>query len=108
MTRPEHPFDAPWQAQAFALTLALHKQGLFTWVEWTAALSDALGADAQDGAMYYQCWVFALERLIDQKTGTTEAQRANLAHAWRRAAQATPHGEPIKLENDPEASLICQ
>ncbi|WP_296479177.1 nitrile hydratase accessory protein [Roseinatronobacter sp.] len=108
MTRPEHPFDAPWQAQAFALTLALHEQGLFTWGEWTAALSDALGADAQDGAMYYQCWVFALERLIDQKTGTTEAQRANLAHAWRRAAQATPHGEPIKLENDPEASLICQ
>ena len=105
MNRPEHPFAAPWQAQAFAMTVSLHEQGVFTWAEWTAALSDALGADTRDGAMNYQCWVLALERLIDQKTGTTEAQRADLALAWRRAAQATPHGHPIKLDNDPEASV---
>ena len=27
-------FAEPWQAQAFAMTLALHQNGLFTWVEW--------------------------------------------------------------------------
>ena len=27
-------FTAPWQAQAFAMTLALHERGVFTWPEW--------------------------------------------------------------------------
>ena len=29
-------FAAPWQAQAFALTLSLHERGAFTWKEWAA------------------------------------------------------------------------
>ena len=37
---PEGPvFAEPWQAQAFALTLSLHEQGLFTWPEWAATWS---------------------------------------------------------------------
>jgi hypothetical protein len=27
-------FSAPWEAQAFAMVLALHERGLFTWPEW--------------------------------------------------------------------------
>jgi Nitrile hydratase beta subunit, N-terminal len=27
-------FEAPWQANAFAMTLALHQRGVFTWTEW--------------------------------------------------------------------------
>ena len=97
---PDRPFDAPWQAQAFAMTVALHDRGVFTWPEWTAALSEALAEDT--GAAYYDCWLAALETLLDQKLGTTDAQRAALARAWARAAEATPHGHPIRLENDPE------
>jgi len=26
-------FREPWEAQAFAMTLALHEHGLFTWAE---------------------------------------------------------------------------
>lgn len=96
---PDRPFDAPWQAQAFAMTVALHDQAVFTWPEWTAALSEALADD--DGAAYYDCWLAALETLLDRKLGTTDAERAALAQAWRRAAEATPHGHPILLENDP-------
>ena len=32
-------FREPWEAQAFALALALHERGLFTWKEWAAALA---------------------------------------------------------------------
>ena len=95
----DHPFDAPWQAQAFAMTVALQDRGVFTWPEWTAALSKALADDT--GAAYYQCWIAALETLLDRKLGTTDAQRSALTQAWGRAAEATPHGHPIRLENDP-------
>lgn len=106
MNAPEHPFDAPWQAQAFAMIVALHEQGLFTWGEWTAALSEALKAGGPDGAEYYLCWVVALETILDAKLGTTGAQRADLEQAWHRAARATPHGQPICLMNDPEAAPV--
>ena len=32
-------FGEPWEAQAFAITLALHQRGLFTWTEWSARLA---------------------------------------------------------------------
>ena len=32
-------FGAPWEAQAFAMALALHERGVFTWPEWAAALA---------------------------------------------------------------------
>ena len=31
-------FNAPWEAQAFAMTLALHERGMFDWNEWAASL----------------------------------------------------------------------
>ncbi|RUW45405.1 nitrile hydratase accessory protein, partial [Mesorhizobium sp. M1A.F.Ca.ET.072.01.1.1] len=27
-------FAEPWQAEAFAITVALHDSGLFSWSEW--------------------------------------------------------------------------
>jgi nitrile hydratase accessory protein len=85
------------------MVVTLHDRGLFTWPEWTAALSDALRAGETDGADYYQCWLVALETLIDRKLGTTGAERSALARAWGRAAAETPHGVPIRLDNDPQA-----
>lgn len=86
------------------MTVALYEQGVFTWPEWTAALSDALAAGEPEDAGYYTCWLTALERLLDQKLGTTGTERVALAGAWCRAASATPHGHPIRLENDPDAA----
>jgi nitrile hydratase accessory protein len=99
-------FAAPWEAQAFAMTLALHERGLFSWKEWASALAAeikrAQGAgDPDDGSTYYRHWLAAIERLVGEKGVTSEAALAERRDAWDRAAHATPHGQPILLENDP-------
>ncbi len=99
-------FAAPWEAQAFALTLALHARGLFTWGEWAAALAGAIrdaqaSGDPDDGSTYYAHWLTALERLAGSTGIADPAALAERRAAFERAAHATPHGEPILLENDP-------
>ena len=99
------PFFEPWQAQAFALVVGLHEQGVFSWHEWAQSLSTELkkpGA-AQDGSDYYRCWLIALEKLLDQKKIAGSGEVEQVAAAWSRAAHATPHGQPILLENDPHS-----
>ena len=97
--QPDEPvFEAPWQAEAFALVVALHDQGLFTWPEWT----ETLGAEIASGDPYYDCWLRALEALLRNKQVADTAEIDALTAAWHRAAHATPHGKPILLENDPE------
>ncbi|WP_430699042.1 nitrile hydratase accessory protein [Mesorhizobium dulcispinae] len=96
-------FAEPWQAQAFAMTVALHDEGLFSWSEWAEALSAEVkkpGA-ASDGRDYYEHWLAALEKLLSTKGVAGKVEVDALAAAWERAAHATPHGKPILLENDP-------
>nr|WP_292764405.1 nitrile hydratase accessory protein [Mesorhizobium sp.] len=96
-------FAEPWQAQAFALTLALHERGLFSWSEWADALSAEVKKPdaATDGSDYYERWVAALESLLALKSVALTPEVDAVAAAWERAAYATPHGKPILLENDP-------
>ncbi len=99
----EPVFAEPWQAEAFALTVALHGKGLFSWSEWAEALSAEVkqpGA-ASDGHDYYVHWLAALEKLLARKGVAGKTEVDELAAAWERAAHATPHGKPILLENDP-------
>jgi nitrile hydratase accessory protein len=65
----EPVFRAPWEARAFALTVALHEQGLFTWGEWAAALGKSLAGGKPDGSDYYERWVEALESLLPLPEG---------------------------------------
>ncbi|WP_372425718.1 nitrile hydratase accessory protein [Salinarimonas chemoclinalis] len=102
---PEAPaFSQPWQANAFALAVALNARGVFGWSEWARTLSGALaetpGAEA-GGEGYWTAWVAALERLCAEKGLAGTAALAERAAAWERAAEATPHGVAIRLENDP-------
>ena len=103
---PDAPvFAEPWQAEAFAMTVALHDKGLFSWGEWAQALSAQVkkpGA-ATDGHDYYEHWLAALESLLDAKGLAAKPEVDAMAQAWERAAHATPHGRPILLENDPES-----
>ncbi len=99
-------FGAPWEAQAFAMTLALHERGLFGWEEWAEALSAAIrraqdAGDCDDGSTYYRHWLAALEALVGAKGIASEETLSARRDAWDRAAHATPHGAPILLENDP-------
>jgi nitrile hydratase accessory protein len=102
---PDAPvFAEPWQAQAFALAVALHQRGVFTWSEWAAALSKQVASPdaAQDGSDYYQHWLAAIEALLSEKGVAGSQLVADLSASWQRAAHATPHGQPILLENDPQ------
>jgi len=96
-------FDEPWQAQAFALVENLRERGVFTANQWADALSRALAAQdpAAGGGDYYDCWLEALERLLDERGLVASSDVTDTSRAWQRAAQATPHGQPIVLENDP-------
>ena len=102
-------FNEAWEAQAFAMVLALHEARLFSWPEWTEALSREiatapLSSDGDTGDSYYHHWLAALESLVVEKGAASRATLASRKAAWARAAAATPHGEPILLANDPEAS----
>jgi nitrile hydratase accessory protein len=99
-------FSAPWEAQAFAMTLQLHEKGLFTWSEWAQALAGAIrraqdAGDPDDGSTYYAHWLAALEDIFATKGLSDPRELEERRAALDRAARATPHGEPILLENDP-------
>jgi len=96
----EPVFAAPWQASAFALTVALHERGLFSWSEWAQALAGEVKTTS--GEEYYSAWLRALEKLLAAKGAVASQDVDRMAAAWERAAHATPHGQPIRLENDPE------
>jgi nitrile hydratase accessory protein len=106
---PELPCDSqgpvfaePWQAQAFAMTLALHERGHFAWPEWAQYLSRAIRdaqarGDPDTGDTYYRHWLAALEQLLLDKGLVQPLALTALRQAWRVAAEATPHGQPIEL-----------
>lgn len=97
-------FAEPWQAEAFAMVVALHERGAFSWAEWAERLSAEVKSPdaATDGSDYYKRWLAALERLLAEKGFAEHDEVDATAAAWHRAAHATPHGMPIVLENDPE------
>ena len=96
-------FREPWEAQAFAMALALHGRGLFTWNEWAATLADEIrrarqAGDPDTGETYYRHWLATLERLIAEKGVTTSDTLCRYRDAWDRAADRTAHGSPIELK----------
>lgn len=106
---PGVPFDAdgrvfrePWEAHAFAIAVTLHQRGLFSWPEWAAALAQQItraqaAGDADLGDSYYRHWLVALETLVASKGASSAPELARYRDAWDRAADRTPHGEPIEL-----------
>jgi nitrile hydratase accessory protein len=103
-TAPTGPvFREPWEAQAFAMTLALHQRGLFSWPEWARALATRIAAaqaagDADLGDTYYRHWLAALEMLVAEKGAGSSEELSLYRHAWRHACTRTPHGQPIELQ----------
>ncbi len=75
----EPNFTEPWQARAFAMVLALHEKGLFTWPEWAATLAGQIRQDPK--ADYYQQWLAALEQithakgLVDHRKGLVDHRK---------------------------------
>ncbi|MGH8600617.1 MAG: nitrile hydratase accessory protein [Burkholderiales bacterium] len=96
-------FRAPWEAQAFAMTLALYERGAFSWTEWAdtlaQAISDAQAAgDPDTGESYYLHWLDALEVITKKKGLVTGDLLVHRKQEWDDAARRTPHGKPIELK----------
>lgn len=65
-------FDQPWQARAFALTMALIEDNLFTFHDFQQALIVQVkrveaGGCISDNTDYYTCWLKALGVLIEAR-----------------------------------------
>lgn len=101
-------FQAPWEAQAFAMVVALHERGIFTWSQWASALareiasadSDQFAAGSSKRKGYYEHWLAALEGLLAEVELISPDQRETRRSQWEAAAIASPHGEPIHLLED--------
>jgi nitrile hydratase accessory protein len=65
-------FEAPWQAQAFAVVVELIDSGQVSRTEWAECLGGAIKAaegrgDYDTGKRYYDHWLTALESLVVEK-----------------------------------------
>lgn len=99
------PFAEPWEAQVFALVVSLQERGLFTGEEWASALGRSIRPDGgPEAAADYGRWLATLEALLAERGITDSASVQARSDAFLRAAAATPHGEPIRLDNDPHPS----
>jgi len=93
-------FHEPGRRRLFAMALALHEDGLFTWGEWAATLAEEIkraqaAGDPDSGNTYYRHWLNALERLVGEKDVASGAAltRYRESLAARRRAHAAWHAD---------------
>jgi len=73
-------FEAPWESRAFGMAVALHREGRYSWGEFSTHLAAEVAehGDRQSGnavfptapgaeTMYYAQWLEALETLLVEK-----------------------------------------
>lgn len=82
-------FESLWESRVFGLTMTLYERGAFQWEEFRDRLIEAIAAwerthDAQrDTYRYWDCWLAALERLLEAKrlcpSAALESRVAELA-----------------------------
>ena len=58
-------FEAPWEARAFGLAVALNEAGVYPWRDFSQGLAAETAALEQQGAhaSYYERWLETLEKL---------------------------------------------
>ena len=95
MNAPEAPFDEPWQAQLFALTVAMNEAGHFTWSEWAETFGPMV--QSKSAAEYWHVWSDALIKLLEHKHFAESGYVQVITQQWQSAARNTPHGQPILL-----------
>jgi nitrile hydratase accessory protein len=96
------PFREPWQAEAFALAVALQDRGLITAREWADALGAAIraaqaGGDPDTGDTYWRHWLAALETLLAAKWLASPVVVAARAGSLAAAAAAKAHPAQLAL-----------
>ena len=69
-------FEAPWEARAFGIAVALNESGAYAWRDFSAELAKEI-AEAESkagGSTYYRRWLQALENLAQRKGLVGEAE----------------------------------
>jgi len=58
-------FEAPWEARAFGLAVALNEAGVYPWRDFSQGLAAETATLEQQGvhASYYERWLETLEKL---------------------------------------------
>ena len=58
-------FEAPWEARAFGLAVALNEAGVYPWRDFSQGLAAETAAVERQGApaSYYERWLETLEKL---------------------------------------------
>jgi nitrile hydratase accessory protein len=98
----DRKFDAPWQAQAFAIVVELNKAGLLDWSEWVGvfgqevARSPARAGESRNDT-YYRQWLDALEQIVVKRSLLAPGDTNSRVHEWRAAYVNTPHGQAVEL-----------
>jgi nitrile hydratase accessory protein len=83
-------FDAPWQAQAFALVVRLNKAGHFGWDEWVRVFSQEIArspsrAGESENDTYYRQWLDALEQIVVARGLLSLGDAQERTSAWSAA-----------------------
>lgn len=104
LDEPNRSFDHPWQAQAFAMIVEMHKGGMFTWPEWVELFSTVIKANPalkgeSSNDTYYRQWMIALEKMVGKVADLGKDTVDERVSEWRQAYLNTPHGQPIVLSN---------
>lgn len=62
-------FEAPWEARAFGLAVALNETGLYPWRDFSQGLAAEIATAEQQGiaSSYYERWLASLEKLVIAK-----------------------------------------
>ena len=85
-------FEAPWQARAFGIAVALCQEQGIEWDAFRSNLIDEIAtwerdhaASGTDGWDYYERWLASLERFVLERelvaAAEVEARVAHIAHA---------------------------
>ena len=72
----ELQFEAPWEARAFGLALALHEEGVYEWGDFSGQLATEIGQAEQsrEESTYYERWLRALEAIAKENSLLTEEE----------------------------------
>lgn len=85
-------FDAPWEARAFAIAIALVDDRRYQWVDFRAGLIDEIAAWEQangvagEGWSYYERWLASLERIVIERGLVTDSELNEKASELETAA----------------------
>jgi nitrile hydratase accessory protein len=84
-------FEAPWEARAFGLAVALNESGLYHWRDFSQGLATEIATAEQKGtsSSYYERWLASLEKLVIARGLTTREE----LDAWTAKQALNEHDD---------------